>query len=138
MANMQGTGRVGADEFHLYFSPSANVLTSVGSRISEYLHQSGMPRMGIDKEIDKAGSRNLHLLEQTVPILQVFEDLSSNFKRFAFQMAGQTEGNIGCVIAVFRDFRNIELDGELICWQLPVSVKKNFYRIVEQSNDSAS
>ena len=110
MADMKRPGGIGADILDL--DPPS--LPQIGRSVSlplpvDIAEQAGKSCLP-DKEIQKAGTGNLHLFHQAIPILDPLRQDPRDFTRILFRLLGQDHRDVGGVIAVAGIFRQLHLD----------------------------
>ena len=113
MADMHRPGRIGRDVFDIDLGAVADRAFAVGRAFAQHREQFGRPDLGLQGEIDEAGTGDLDGSHQIVGA-QFFRDLVGELARLDLGVLGQHHRGVGRHVAMARIARRLDHDaGEI-------------------------
>jgi hypothetical protein len=107
---MQGTGRVGTDELHLYIAAVSEMRPAIIMVQAVYFLQDLEPCGSTNHEVYEPGTGNFHTGKKTISVRQLFNKGGSDISRRAIVWFGESEGDIGGKIAMSLDSGHFQLN----------------------------
>jgi hypothetical protein len=101
MADMEGTGWIGADKLHLYFFPLPYSAPPVFRSATDHFIQNPVPATVGEKKVDKTRPRHLYSTTKPVAATQGCGDVFSDLPRGLFFLPGKGQGQVGGKVTMF-------------------------------------
>ena len=108
VADMQGAGRVGGDEFHLHRLAAARARPAVARPLLQHARDDAEARAGLEAEVDEARAGDFRTLERIAG--DRCGELLRKLARLAAKLLPELECDVGRKIAVIRLLRPLEQD----------------------------
>ena len=111
VADVQGTGGVGADELHLDLLAGAQVAVAVSRAQAVNFREHPVPEGVIDEEVDEPGPGDFHFLQHACGRRQAADQNFGHLPGRHPGLLGQDQGQIGGQVAVVRLLGRLHFEG---------------------------
>ena len=109
VSDMQWSGGIGADKFHLNFLPGTEIKATEFIMLLVNIVKGLMPDPVLDEKIYKTRPGYLGFLNNPLRIRQVFQNDLRNFTRILFGLGSKNHRDICRIIAMLRVGRRLDL-----------------------------